>query len=281
MGHNACTFLQAIEVDYFLYLTAGALAGFLSGLFGLGGGVIIVPVLIFMFTASNFSVEVITHLAIGTSLATIVVTSISSALAHQQKGAVRWDLVRWIAPGILLGAFLGGLFAASLSGPMLQLLFGVLMVLVAIQLLLSPTFRLVVNPGKKILGSAGIIIGSISSLLGIGGGTLSTPFLASIGVSIRQAVGSAAACGLPIALAGGFTYLFSGLDNKALPQGSLGYIFIPAWIGIVATSIPFARFGAIVAHKLNEQILKGFFAVVILILGIRFIWINTLITLVK
>ena len=267
-------------MDYILYLLAGALAGFLSGLFGLGGGVIIVPVLIFMFTASNLSVEIITHLAIGTSLATIVVTSISSALTHHQKGAVRWDLIRWIVPGILLGAVLGGLFAVYLSGPMLQLLFGILLVVVAFQLLLSPTYRVVAAPGNFLLGSAGILIGAISSLFGIGGGTLSTPFLTSVGVSIRQAVGSAAACGLPIALAGGLTYLFAGLDNKALPQGSLGYIFIPAWIGIVVASIPFARLGAIVAHKLNEQILKRLFALVILLLGIRFIWINALITLV-
>ena len=135
-------------MDYILYLLAGALAGFLSGLFGLGGGVIIVPVLIFMFTASNLSVEIITHLAIGTSLATIVVTSISSALTHHQKGAVRWDLIRWIVPGILLGAVLGGLFAVYLSGPMLQLLFGILLVVVAFQLLLSPTYRVVAAPRK-------------------------------------------------------------------------------------------------------------------------------------
>ena len=266
-------------MDYFLYLTVGALAGFLSGLFGLGGGVIIVPVLIFMFTASNLSIEVVTHLAIGTSLATIAVTSISSAFAHHQKGAVRWDLIRWIIPGILIGSVLGGLFAASLPGPILQLLFGFLLVAVSAQLFLSPALKVLAAPGNFLLGTAGVVIGSVSALFGIGGGTLTTPFLSSVGASIRQAVGSAAACGLPIAVAGGLTYLVAGQGNSALPEGSLGYIYIPAWIGIVLASIPFARLGALVAHLMNEQILRRLFAAVILLLGIRFIWINALITL--
>ena len=279
MGHNAYTFHQAKTLDYFLYLIVGALAGFLSGLFGLGGGVIIVPVLIFMFTASNLSIEVVTHLAIGTSLATIAITSITSALTHHQKGAVRWDLIRWIVPGIVFGSVIGGLVAASLAGYVLQLLFGCLLVVVSAQLFLSPEFKAVPTPGRFFLGLAGTFIGSVSALFGIGGGTLTTPFLTRIGVKIRQAVGSAAACGLPIAVAGGLTYLVAGQGNSALPEGSLGYIYIPAWIGIVLASIPFARLGALVAHLLNEQILRRLFAAVILLLGIRFIWINALISL--
>lgn len=266
-------------MDYILYLSVGALAGFLSGLFGLGGGVVIVPVLIFMFAAADFSTEVVTHLAIGTSLATIAVTSISSALTHHQKGAVRWDLVCWIIPGIVFGSVIGGLVAASLAGSVLQLLFGCLLVVVSAQLFLSPDFKTVAMPGRFFLGVAGTFIGSVSALFGIGGGTLSTPFLTRIGVSIRQAVGSAAACGLPIAVAGGLTYLVAGLDNRLLPDTSLGYIYLPAWIGIVVASMPFARFGALVAHRMNEWLLRQLFAGVILLLGIRFIWINALITL--
>jgi uncharacterized protein len=266
-------------VDYILYLSVGALAGFLSGLFGLGGGIIIVPALIFVFTANGLPIEVVTHLAIGTSLATIIVTSIASTLTHHQKGSVLWDLTRWLIPGLLLGSVLGGLLAASLSGSTLQLFFGTLMIIVASQLVVSPDERGSKNPGTLLLGIAGIFIGSLSSLLGIGGGTLTTPFLTSIGTKIRQAVATSAACGLPIAIAGAITYLFSGLSNELVPEGSLGYIFIPAWLGIVLTSMPFARVGALLAHRINERRLKQLFAGIILILGVRLIWLNALVIL--
>ena len=266
-------------MDYILYLSAGALAGFLSGLFGLGGGIIIVPALIFLFTANGLPAEVITHLAIGTSLATIVITSISSTLTHNQKGSVGWDLFRWLTPGILLGSIAGGLLAALLSGPMLQLLFGFLMLVVSAQLLATPGESAGSMPRKPYLSCAGVFIGTLSTLFGIGGGTLTTPLLTAFGIKIRQAVATSAACGLPIALAGSATYLISGLNIDSLPAGSLGYIFLPAWLGIVLTSIPFARFGALMAHRLNERRLKQLFAGIILILGVRFIWLNAAITL--
>lgn len=266
-------------MDYILYLIAGTFAGFLSGLFGLGGGIIIVPVLIFLFTLNGLPPEIVTHLAIGTSLATIIITSLSSTYTHQQKGSVRWDLVRWLAPGILGGSVFGGLLAASLSGAILQLLFGLLMIVVAMQLLAAPVKGTVITARKSLLTGAGVFIGALSALFGIGGGTLTTPFLATLGTKMRQAVATSAACGLPIATAGGLTYLYAGLDNPLLPKDSLGYIFIPAWLGIVLTSIPFARVGALLAHRLNEHRLKQLFAGIILILGVRFIWLNALATL--
>lgn len=266
-------------MDYLIYLSVGALAGLLSGLFGLGGGIIIVPALIFTFTANGLPLEVITHLAIGTSLATIVVTSIASTYTHHQKGSVLWGLTRWLIPGLLLGSILGGLLAALLSGSDLQLLFGILMIVVAVQLLVSSPESAEKNVGKFHLSIAGIFIGTLSSLLGIGGGTLTTPFLSSIGARIRKAVATSAACGLPIALAGSATYLISGLSSQLLPQGSLGYIFMPAWLGVVVTSIPFSRIGALLAHRINEHRLKQIFAGIILIFGVRFIWLNAFVTL--
>jgi uncharacterized membrane protein YfcA len=266
-------------LDYILYLSVGALAGFLSGLFGLGGGIIIVPALIFVFTANGLPLEVITHLAIGTSLATIVITSIASTYTHHQKDSVLWGLTRWLIPGLLLGSILGGLLAASLSGSTLQLLFGALMIVVAMQLLVSQDVGTIKTPGKFHLSTGGIFIGTLSSLLGIGGGTLTTPFLASFGIKIRQAVATSAACGLPIAIAGSATYLVTGMNSTLVPEGSLGYIFIPAWLGIVLTSMPFARVGALLAHRINERRLKQLFAGIILILGVRFIWLNALVTL--
>jgi uncharacterized membrane protein YfcA len=146
-----------------------------------------------------------------------------------------------------------------------------------VQLLLTPNVKPVIVPGKLKIAGAGVLIGGISTLFGIGGGTLTTPFLTSFGTKIHQAVGTSAACGLPIAVVGGLTYIFSGVDNQLLPEGSLGYVFFPAWLGIVITSTPFARIGAKLAHRLDERRLKQFFAIIILMLGVRFIWLNTLI----
>jgi uncharacterized membrane protein YfcA len=134
-------------------------------------------------------------------------------------------------------------------------------------------------PRKPYLSCAGFFIGTLSALFGIGGGTLTTPLLIAFGTKIRQTVATSAACGLPIALAGGATYLIVGLNIDSLPAGSLGYIFIPAWLGIVLTSMPFARAGALLAHRINERRLKQLFAGIILILGVRFIWLNALTTL--
>ena len=279
IGHNANTNSQAYPVDYILYISVGALAGFLSGLFGLGGGIIIVPALIFVFTANGLPLEVITHLAIGTSLATIIVTSIASTFTHHQKGSVLWGLTRWLFPGLLLGSILGGLLAASLSGSTLQLLFGALMIVVAMQLLVGQDLGAIKIPGRFRLCTGGVFIGALSTLFGIGGGTLTTPFMASLGIKIRQAVATSAACGLPIAIAGSATYLFAGMTSTLVPRGSLGYIFVPAWLGIVLTSIPFARIGALLAHRMKERRLKQLFAGIILILGVRFIWLNALDTL--
>lgn len=259
-----------------LYLSVGAFAGFLSGLFGLGGGIIIVPVLIFVFTANGLPAEVTTHLAIGTSLATIVITSVAATLTHHQKGSVRWDIASWLVPGVLIGSVIGGLLAALLSGPSLQLFFGCLMIVVAVQLLTTRKTQDVSIPGKPFFIGSGVLVGALSTLFGIGGGTLTAPLLSSFGIKIRQAVATAAACGFPIALAGGITYVYTGLDNQLLPQGSLGYIFIPAWLGIILTSMPFARIGALMAHRLNERRLKHLFAGIIIILGVRFIWLNSI-----
>jgi uncharacterized membrane protein YfcA len=265
-------------VDYLLYMLVGAIAGTLSGLLGLGGGIVVVPALIFVFTIHGLSAEIITHLAIGTSLATIAVTSFASTVTHHQKKILRWDIVRWIVPGLIVGSVLGGLVAASLSGPFLQLCFGGLMILVAMQLFVRLKASVLSVPGRRRLGGAGVVIGALSTLFGIGGGTLSTPFLAASGTNIRQAMAVAAACGVPIAIVGGLTYFFSGLHQESLPEGSLGYIFIPAWLGIVLTSIPFASLGALFAHRLPERLLKQLFAGILFILGARFIWLNTIIT---
>ncbi len=255
-----------------LYLALGAFAGTLAGLFGIGGGLVIVPVLIFSFGMQGISSEIAAHLAVGTSLATIVFTSVSSIRSHYLKGAVRLDLFRPMVVGILVGAVLGAWTASLLAGPVLELIIGVFVILVGVKMLLgiNPRHERPV-PGKGSMAAAGGVIGWASAIFGIGGGTLTVPFLSWRSVPMQQAVATSAACGLPIALAGTATNLFTGLGRPELPEYSVGFVYLPALLGIVLTSVLFARFGAILAHRLDEKPLKRLFAVLLLVVGVSFL----------
>ncbi|MBK1872961.1 MULTISPECIES: sulfite exporter TauE/SafE family protein [unclassified Marinobacter] len=255
-----------------IYLILGAFAGTLAGLFGIGGGLIIVPVLIFSFGAQGFSLEIAAHMAVGTSLATIVFTSLSSIRSHHGHGAIRWDIFRPMAFGIIVGALLGAWTAALLSGAVLELIIGVFVILVGLKMLLD------VNPapgrnvaGKPGLTAAGAGIGWASAIFGIGGGTLTVPYLSWSNVRMQQAVGTSAACGLPIAIAGALGNAWTGWNQPALPEYSLGFIYLPAFIGIILTSVLFARVGANLAHRLNARVLKRVFAILLLLVGLRFL----------
>jgi uncharacterized membrane protein YfcA len=244
----------------------------MAGLFGIGGGLVIVPVLIFTFGFQGFSSEVAAHLAIGTSLATIVFTSISSIRTHHVHGAVRWELVRPMTVGIIIGALVGAWTASLLSGPMLKTIIGAFAILVALKMLLEANPK----PGRDVPGNAGLwgaggLIGWASAIFGIGGGTLSVPYLIWCNVRMQQAVATSAAIGLPIALAGAAGNIWTGWQNPELPDLSVGFIYLPALVGIVATSVFFARFGAKLAHKLDGRLLKKIFAIVLIIVGLRFL----------
>ena len=252
-------------MEFVLYLTLGALAGVLAGLFGVGGGLVIVPVLVFSFTAQGVAPEVLTHLAVGTSLATIVFTSINSVLAHHQKGAVRWPLVGWMTLGILAGAGLGSLTAAALQGPVLQKIIGVFAILMAVQMGLDLRPKAAGSvPGKPGLTGAGAVIG-------LGGGALSVPSLSGGGVPLRQAVARSAACGVPIAVAGAASFMVVGWHEAALPEWSLGFVYLPAMVGIALTSMFFARLGARLAHRLSPKVLRRLFALLLLTVGTNFL----------
>ena len=259
-------------MEFLIYLVLGACAGVLAGLFGVGGGLIIVPVLVFSFTAQGFAPEVLTHLAVGTSLATIVFTSINSIRAHHRKGAVLWVLVGWMTAGIVVGAALGSLTADWLQGEVLQKIIGVFAIGMAIQMgfNLQPKAGGGV-PGKLGLGVAGTVIGWASAIFGIGGGSLTVPFLNWRGVPMQQSVATSAACGLPIALAGAISFMVVGMDAPHLPQWSLGYVYLPALVGIALTSMFFARFGATLAHRLSPLMLKRLFAVLLVCVGTNFL----------
>ena len=259
-------------MEFLLYLILGGFAGVLAGLFGVGGGIIIVPVLVLSFTAQGFSPDVLTHLAVGTSLATIIFTSINSILAHHRKGAVRWPIVVWMTVGILAGTAVGTLTAAAIQGPMLLKIIGVFAIVMAIQmgLNLKPKASREV-PGKPGLTLAGGVIGWASAIFGIGGGSLTVPFLSWRSVPMQQAVATSAACGLPIALVGALSFMLVGWDEAQLPQWSLGFVYLPAMAGIAITSMFFARIGANLAHRLSPLLLKRLFALLLLGVGINFL----------
>ena len=262
-------------MEYMLYLGLGAVAGLLGGLIGMGGGAIIVPMLIFAFGMQGVSPLVATHIAVATSLATVLMTSIPSIYTHAQKGAVRWDLVTWLTPGILIGSVLGGMVALALSGTNLQLLLGCFLATVGLKMLISlPQAASNHRLGRPELVLAGSGIGGMSAIFGIGGGSLTIPFLRYFGIRMHHAVGTSAACGFFIALASTLLYSFSTSDDGYLPEATLGYILIPAWLGIIATSVPCARIGALVAHRLNDRFLTHLFGGLLLAIGIRFIWLN-------
>ncbi len=255
-----------------LYLALGAVAGLLAGLFGIGGGLIIVPVLVISFAYQGISPDVLTHMAIGTSLATIVFTSMSSVKTHQEKGGVRWEIFKPMAVGIVLGAILGVYTAAELSGPLLQKIIGVFALLMAVQM----GFGLKPRPNRDIPNNAGLMsvgtgIGWASAIFGIGGGSLSVPFLSWCNVRMQQAVGTSAACGLPIAITAALTNVYKGWGESALPEWSAGFIYLPAFIGIIMTSVYFARIGAKLAHKLSPIMLKRIFAVLLVVVGLKFL----------
>ncbi|MGS0939553.1 sulfite exporter TauE/SafE family protein [Pseudomonas luteola] len=259
-------------MEFVLYLILGACAGVLAGLFGVGGGLIIVPVLVFSFTAHGMDTDVLTHLAVGTSLATIVFTSINSILAHHRQGAVQWPIVVWMTVGIILGSFVGGVTASYIQEPILQKIIGTFAILVSLQMVLDlrPKSSRPV-PGKPVLTLAGVVIGWASAIFGIGGGSLTVPFLTWRGVSMQRAVATSSACGLPIALSGALSFMVVGWSEPGLPEWSLGYVYLPALVGIALTSMFFARFGARLAHTLSPRLLKRLFALLLFSVGLSFL----------
>ncbi len=253
-----------------IYLILGLAAGILSGLLGVGGGLVIVPMLVASLTWQKIPDQFIMHLALGTSMATIIFTSISSFMAHHRRGAVHWSIVQRVTPGILLGTFLGSCLATRLSGPLLRGFFVVFLYCVAIQMITSKKPK----PSRQIPGNLGMfgvgnVIGGASSLVGIGGGTLSVPFMLWCNIPVHKAIGTSAAIGFPIAIAGTIGYIYNGIHTAGLPGYSLGYIYLPALAGIVSASVLTAPLGVRLAHSLPVPKLKRVFAVLLLVVATR------------
>jgi uncharacterized membrane protein YfcA len=254
----------------FMYSAVGAVAGVLAGLFGIGGGIVIVPMLVYCLTLQGVSPEVMMQIALGTSMASIMFTAVSSFMAHHRRGAVVWDIVRRITPGILIGTFLASLVASHMPKAFLQGFFVLFLYYVAAQMILGkkpkPTREL---PGRAGMFGAGGIIGVVSSFVGIGGGSLSVPFMLWHNVSVHKAIGTSAAIGFPIAVAGTIGYITGGAGHASLPPYSLGYVYLPALAGIVALSVLTAPFGVRLAHSLPVDRLKRIFAVVLMVVATR------------
>ena len=253
------------------YLVTGAVAGVLAGLLGVGGGVVIVPALIWAFTSQGMDGDWIPQMAVGSSLATIVGTSLASVRAHHRRGAVRWDLFRQLTPGILLGAGSGALLAGYLPGLWLKRVFTVFILFVAWRMLRSAatTESRYPLPGRGGMSLVGYLIGTLSALVGIGGGTLTVPFLVAGGTDPRKAVATSSACGLPIAVAGGLGFAAVGWGLADLPSASTGFLHWPAIGAILLTSIPTAPLGARLAHTVPVGTLKRIFAVLLFVVGIK------------
>jgi len=253
-----------------MYMGVGAVAGVLAGLLGVGGGLVIVPMVVFALTYQAAAPEHIMHLALGTSLASIMFTSVSSFMAHHRRGAVQWEVVRRIVLGILLGSFLGACLASRLSTTVLKAFFVVFVYYMAVQLYTNrkpkPSRSL---PGAWAMFGVGNGIGVVSSLVGIGGGSLSVPFMIWCNLPVHTAIGTSAAIGFPIAVAGTVGYLVNGLYAQALPPYSLGFIYLPALIAIVAISMLTAPLGVRLAHSLPVDRLKRVFALLLLVMGTK------------
>ncbi len=248
-----------------LYLFIGAIVGVLAGLLGIGGGLVLVPMLVFVLSAQEVDPAVLMKLAFATSMAAVVFTTLSSVRAHQTHGFVRWDVVLKMTPGILLGSFYGARLASLMPTLLLKVIFIVFLYYVAVQMLrdVDP------EPGRSLPGTLGLfgvgcVIGGVSSFMGIGGGTLAVPFMSWCNVPFHWVIGTSAAIAVPIALAGTAGYIVGGWENELRPFLSLGFVYVPALLGIVSASVLTAPLGAKLAHELPGNLLKRVFAILLI-----------------
>lgn len=247
----------------------GLLAGYLAGFLGIGGGFVVVPALTWLFLREASTAPWAIHMAVGTSLATMLVTSLSSILAHHRRRAIRWTLVRSLAPGLVAGAVLGALIADALAADELGRVFGGFALLAGLQLILgrNPEGEQAV-PSQPGVSLVGLVIGAISSLIGIGGGALTGPWQMWHGIRAQNAVATSAACGYPIALAGSLSFVLLGWQ-EGLPELSLGYVHGPAFAGIALTSALAAPLGAATVHRLPPLLVRRLFGGFLCLVGLR------------
>jgi len=254
-------------------LVTGVAVGWLAGLLGIGGGLIVVPVLVWLFIEKlDIALSLAMPMAIATSLSTIIFTGFSSARAHYQLGNLDRELIIYSGAGVALGAVVGAVVASKMSGEALSYLFAGLVLLVALYMLFGKIQQRDQQPGRLCLGSIGTGAGGLSALMGIGGGAILVPALTWFGVPIRKAIGCASACGLIVAVFGAAGFIFTGLTLSTRPDFSIGYIYWPATLSIAATSVLMAPVGAKFGQKMDTAKLKKIFAGFLILVSIRMIW---------
>jgi uncharacterized membrane protein YfcA len=267
-------FKVATVMDIFLAsVLLGTVTGLLAGLFGIGGGLVIVPVLVMLFSAQGFAADVVMIMAVASSLASIILTAISSVTAHHRLGSVLWAKVFSLSPGIMLGAVAGATLAKQISADYLRLILVIFLIYVGIQMALQIKPKTGAIQQTKILDAfAGLVIGLVSAIVGIGGGTLTVPYAIHGQLAMRQAVAIASACGLPIAVVSTASYVLLGWHDARLPEWSLGYVYLPAFFGVSLSSIFTAPIGAKLAHRLPAATLKRYFSLLLFIMAAKLLW---------
>jgi uncharacterized membrane protein YfcA len=258
---------------WWAYLALGAVVGFFAGLLGIGGGAAMVPVLAFIYAAKGFDAAQVVHLALGTSMATILFTSVSSVRAHHGHDAVNWAAVKRMAPGIVAGTFGGALLASVLDVRLLSVVFTLLIYYIASQMFFGKKPQadaLPMTPARTHLTSA--LIGVISSLTATGGAALVVAYLVKRGIRIHEAIGTAAAVGWPLAAAGTAGYVLTGLGQSNMPAYSVGFVYLPALAGIVVASMLLAPLGAKLAHRTPGPLLKKIFAALLFVLATKMLF---------
>ena len=254
-------------------LAFGCFSGILAGLFGLGGGVVLVPFFLVLLEAHGIANELLMLMAVATSLATIIVTSIAACITHHRLGAVIWKYVFDLSYGIVIGVITGAWVADSIASANLRFIFALYLLYVAVQMAMQSKLDAKLKPLNALtLKISGVVIGFVSSVLGIGGGTLTVPLLAKHQMLMRHAVAISSACGLPIAVIGTITYAFLGWHKTGLPEGSVGYVYLPAFLGIVISSMLTAPIGAKLANKLPTKKLKRYFSLLLFIVAGKLLW---------
>ena len=250
-------------MEILIYIILGLFVGVLGGLFGIGGGVIIVPALLFVFTYFGYESDFLIHICVATSLGTILFTALASAFAHNKKGSVAWDFWRKLSVGIALGSYIGSVLSISLEASSLKIIIGTSYLLIALQILLNVNIaaRNVKPSFNTVLYGAGT--GAASSILGIGGGSFTVPYLNYAGLKMVSSVGTASACGVIISFFASFGYILSGLGEEQVLERSIGFIYWPALLGISLGSLLSVQVGVYLAHRMNERLLKVLFSIFI------------------
>ena len=253
-------------MEWLLFLLVGGFAGTLAGLFGVGGGAVLVPLLMLIFDARGIPESAVAHMAIGTSFATIVLTSIGSVWGHHRKANIDWRLWNALALTLAVGVTLGSWVASRISSLYLEPVIGVFFSVIALQMAfgLLPIGRSAIPSGSGV-PLVGFGIGWISAFFGIGGGSLTVPWLRYCAVPIHRAVGTSAACGLPIAIFGALSYWWFGLEAG---NEDTGFIYLPAFVGIVLASVPAAAMGARIGRLFSEKMLARSFALMLFLVGL-------------